>query len=247
MSSATAGWIFEATVNQLFTHGQQSDQPIPKPIRMTSDGLGILTFTTPHHPSTDDPQKSLRSTAKTLIEVEFVPNAKLFNVTFDNNNYVPATTNNPSFDSLTIDHEQGQTAAVVCIFQTTVSSRHEASADIYPNIRKIVIRTKELLGHDVEGEENEEGKEAVKPIVEVRHFLVCPGSARQNQWEMAKEWDENYDIRTSTVDPPFVCPFPLGVVRTCPTPFFLYALLMFSLTRPSSQPVPPCPSFATVQ
>jgi hypothetical protein len=53
MSSATAGWIFEATVNQLFTHGQQSDQPIPKPIRMTSDGLGILTFTTPHHPSTD--------------------------------------------------------------------------------------------------------------------------------------------------------------------------------------------------
>jgi hypothetical protein len=102
----------------------------------------------------------------------------LSGVTLDNNNcYMPTATNNPLFDSFTI--ELDGTTAILSVFQITISSRHGGSAEGYPLIRKVMKHVNELW----------------EATVKVKYFLVCPGPLPegdlQDQWRIPVGWNKN--------------------------------------------------------
>lgn len=118
----------------------------------------------------------------------------LSDVTLDDNRYyIPTATNDPLFDSFTINSTPGRHTATICIIQITTSSMPGGSAEGYSLIRKIMTRVCELLK---KADPNATAKVKVK--VKVRYFLACPEGQPLHQWEMPICWDKaikNYDHR----------------------------------------------------
>jgi len=178
--SALAGWIFEVIIHRMLSGRQQSEGPTLQPIPMVSDDRNPPTFSTDSSPlSSSTPDTSLSSlmplradTRRIVMPGNLIHG--LSNVTLDNDRYyVPATTNNPLFDSFTIDFDLDRHTAVISVFHITISSRHGGSAEGYPLVRKIVARVRELL--------KDEGLNAT---VKVGYFLVCPDDGSKHEWQM---------------------------------------------------------------
>ena len=182
--SILAGWIFEAIVHRLFIHGWwEPDGPMPQPLPMTSDGKSPPTFKyTPFAPPpSPTPPSPVRNEGRDAILVDF--NGKLDDITLEENRYyMPIVTNNPLFDSFTIDRNRGKTA-VISFFQVTVSKKHGGSAKGYPLIQRIIGRVQKLL---------RESDPKTAPKIAVTYFLVRPedkDKSLQHIWKMPDGWD----------------------------------------------------------
>ena len=178
--SALAGWVFEAIVHRVFSGGW-SDGSAPQHILMDSDKNDPPLFST-NRTSTPDASLSslapLRTHARDVVRVDFAHG--LDNVTLeDNKYYIPTATNNPLFDSFTVNRHRE--AVVISIFQITISTRHEGSTQGYLSIRKIIAHVRKLL----------KLLEAPNPKVEIAYFLVCPEGTSQHKWQMPAGWGEN--------------------------------------------------------
>ena len=121
-----ARWVFKAIAHRAFARGW-SDGSAPQCIPVHSDNKkkdSPLFSTDP--PSTPDASLSslvLRTHTRDVVRVDFANG--LDNVTLDDNQYyVPTAVNNPLFDSFTTN--QDQDAAVISIFQITISPEHDA-------------------------------------------------------------------------------------------------------------------------
>jgi len=173
-SSSMAGCIFEAIVHRMFSNGWRSaDGPIPQPIRMASDDCNPPTFS-----STSDtrrlPLASLRINTRTAVRINFAE--RLSDVTLDSNRYyIPTATNNPLFDSFTID--LSWRTAIISIFQITTSGDHRGSAEGYRVIRKIIRRVRGLLD-----------RKSPNTTVKVVYILVCPEGESKHRWRMPVGW-----------------------------------------------------------
>ena len=179
-----AGLVFEAITHRMLSGGWQG--LMPHPARMASDGGDPPVFSTdPSALSSSTPDTLLSSLAllrfgtRAVTQVDFTH--ELSDVTLDEGKYyVSATTNNPLFDSFTIDHDLDRRTVVISVFQVTISERHEGSTEGYPIVRRIMACVRKLL--------NETGLNA---IVKVVYFLVCPEDGTQHQWQMPMDWNKN--------------------------------------------------------
>ena len=175
-----AGRVFEAIVHSALSGGWQG--PRPQPICMVSDGGDPPSLS-----STPGTSLSflalLRAGARVVTQVDL--NHGLSSVTLGKDKYyTSATTNNPLFDSFTIDHDLKRCTVVISVFQIAISSRHEGSAEGYPFIHKIMARVCKPL------------KEAgLHATVNVTYFLICPEDGSQHQWQMQIpiNWNENFN------------------------------------------------------
>ena len=183
--AAFAGWVFEAIADRMLSNGWRLDGSPPQPVPMTSNRKAPSTFSTvPNSSPSRLPFAPLRPKARVLTLVDFTCKNKLSNLTLDGDKYYkPTTTNNPLFDSFTIDWEKN--TVTISIFQITTSQNHGGSPKGYLRIQKIIARVRELL---------KVKKANSKTKVGVRYFLVCPRSKRQHQWKMPDGWGrtENY-------------------------------------------------------
>ena len=168
--SIMAGWVFEAIIHRMLSYGWRSaDGPTPQPIRMASNGCDPPTFSSTRGTSLSS-LAPLGAHTRTFIRVDFTEG--LSNVKLDSDRYyVPTVTNNPLFDSFTID--LGRRTVVISVFQIATSPRHGGSGKGYTLIRKIMARVGKLL---------EKAKLDVK--IKVVYFLVCPEDESQHQWQM---------------------------------------------------------------
>ena len=104
----------------------------------------------------------------------------LDNVTLeDNKYYIPTATNNPLFDSFTVNRDRD--TVVISIFHITVSPRYEGSTQGYLSIHKIMAHVRKLL----------KLLEVPNPKVEIAYFLVCPEGTSQHKWQMPAGWSKN--------------------------------------------------------
>lgn len=189
--STMAGWFFEAIVHRLLSDGWRSDRPAPQPICMVSDHSNPPTFSTdPSSLPSSTPDASLSylapvrdHEARAVVRVNFTH--ALSNVTLDNEYYTPTASNNPLFDSFTIDVYPNDRRAVISVFQITTSPRHEGSDQGYILIRKIMTRVRKLLTENF-------NKRKFK--IEVAYFLVIPEGGTQHKWHMPVDWDKNTKV-----------------------------------------------------
>ena len=192
--SNLAGWIFEAIVHRMFSHGWRSEFA-PQSICMTSNNRDPPLFSQDSSPPTsNNPLPSfaqLHASTRTATRVDFT-GRQLSDVTLDNDKYyIPTATNNPLFDSFTIGFDSH--AVIISVFQITVSSNHKGSAIGYLNIRKIMRRVRELLE-----------KTGSNATVKVAYFLVCPDDGSPHQWQMPVDWNNNTKINDHRGDGFFI-------------------------------------------
>ena len=137
------------------------------------------TFSTDPGPLPSRPPPApLRAYNRVHTQVDF--KNTLSNLTLDGKNYYkPNTTNNPLFDSFTIDCDCEKRAAMISIFQITISEDHRGSSKGYDHIKAIMGRVRELLGA---------GKPAT---IKVTYFLVCPESEKRHRWQMPGGWKKD--------------------------------------------------------
>ena len=123
----------------------------------------------------------------------------LSNATLDSNRYyIPTVTNHALFDSFTIDSTSRP--VVISVFQITVSSKHEGSAEGYFHIRRLKTHVRKLLkdvGH------------TPPPYIKAQYFLVCPEDDSERRWEMHAGWRGHQEhsprgcfLSTCSVSPP---------------------------------------------
>jgi len=182
-SSSLAGCVFESMGHRMFSKGwQESHGALPQPFPMTSDRCDPPIFSVDFSTSDTSPSSPLHAGARNVVPVDFTYDLR--EVTLDNDKYyVPTTQNNPLFDSFTIDSDPDRRAAVVSVFQFTISDDHGGSSKGYPLVRKIVKRVSNLLG---------KGKGKPKPTVKVKYFLVCPEGKPTHKWRMPPGWDKTF-------------------------------------------------------
>ena len=212
-----AGWVFEAIVHRMFTHGwPKSRGPVPEPIPMGSKGSESDSplFSTARSSSSGGPPPrpptSLRAKARDSTRVDFAA-SELSDVTLVNNRYyTPAAINSTLFDSFSIDHTPGELHATISILQITTSRTQGGSAEGYHLIRRIVARVHQLLEEAAAGR-TRKPRAAKKPKVEVEvkvvYFLVCPQHEAQRTWKMPVGWDKTGDHRGNV----FCIPIPTPV------------------------------------
>jgi len=184
--STLAGWVFEAIVHRMFSGGWRSDsEPMPQPIRMFSVG-SVPLFSIDSSSSTPDTMlffEPLRTGARAATRVDLSAR-QLSGVTLaDDKFYIPTATNNPLFDSFTIDSDPSSRTVVISIFQITISTAHGGSAKGYLPIRRIMRHVRGLL---------EEKKSKAK--VEVVYFLVCPDDKSEHEWQMPVGWEKSTTV-----------------------------------------------------
>ena len=175
-----AGWYFEAIADRMLSSGWRSDGPSSQPIPMVSDCLVPPTFSmdTGSSPSRL-PFVPLRAGTRVITPVDFACMNKLKELTLDGKNYYkPINTNNPLFDSFTIDREEE--TVMISIFHITISPKHGESLKDYLRIQEIMDRVHELLR-----------EASLNAAVKVTYFLVCPESGSQHKWKMSDGWKES--------------------------------------------------------
>jgi hypothetical protein len=181
-SSSMAGWIFEAFVHRIFSHGwNELDGPTPQPTHMAADPFRPSTFTASSSSAPDRSHGLVRFVARTAKRVDLTSD-NLEAVTLeDNMYYTPSTANDPLFDSFTINHYGGHTL-VISFFHIAISSSHSGSSAGYLIIKAIMKRVRKLLKDS-----------NLTRQVEVAYYLVCLKREGQttNQWEMPKGWTGN--------------------------------------------------------
>ena len=191
--STFAGWYFETIAGRMLSSGWQSDGPPPQPIPMVSDCLVPPTFSTdPDSPPSQLPFPPLRNYDRVHMPVDF--KNKLSNLILNGNEYyTPIATNNPLFDSFTIDREEN--TVTISIFQITISQKHGGSSKGYGRIQEIIARVRKLvkeanLKATVKNASSttKVKKSGSKTEVKVKYFLVCPESELEHQWEMPDGW-----------------------------------------------------------
>jgi len=179
--SVLAGLIFEVIAHRMLCDAWQG--PTQQPIRMLSNEGNPPVFSTDPLPTPDtlpSPPSPLCVGQRTATEVDF-PTRLVSNVTLDGDKYYTlATTNDPLFDSFTIDHDPHQRTVVISIFQITISPMHGGSAQGYARICKIMASVRNLLK-----------KNHLDATVEVAYFLVCPNDGLRHEWKMPIDWDKN--------------------------------------------------------
>ena len=182
------GKVFEA-----IAHRMLCGDDAPQPIAMDSDGkTRSPTFSTPDIPqstttssdgSTHSAFPTIPSYNRIKTEIYIDPLRNLREVTSDRDRYyVPPSATNPLFDSFTVTFGPGERDAVVSVFQITTSTEYGGSADGYLLIRKIIARTRKLLGC---------GQDA---NIRVKYILVCPEDNSQHRWKMPNGWNEKNSI-----------------------------------------------------
>ena len=170
--STLAGRIFEVAANNVLSRGESA----PEPIAMNSQGNPPLFSGRTDLPSSS-PRPSF-TTARVITMVDF--SKALTGVTLDGDRYyVPICSNHPLFDAFTVDLV-GDKTALISVLQTTISQTHGGSANGYFNIRKIMMRVRELLTQS-----NMKGIE-----LKVAYVLVCPEDELQHTWQMPGSWDK---------------------------------------------------------
>ena len=183
-----SGWYFEAIADRMLSGGWRSDGPPPQPIPMVSDCLVPPTFST--DPDSSPSQLSfapLYADTRVTMPVDFDFKNKLSDLTLDGKNYCkPIKTNNPLFDSFTINHDCRKRTVVISIFQITISPKHGGSPKGYLRIQEIMDSVHELLKEA--SPKATVKKASSKTKVEVRYFLVCPESKLQHHWQMPDGW-----------------------------------------------------------
>jgi len=189
ISPGMGGALFEA-----IAHRALCGDDVPQPTNMIRSPETPPTFTAPQvlRSITTDSDDGTPSTLPTPPPYKRVKDHITLNllhdlreVTSDNNRYyVPTSTTNPLFDSFTVTFDPDNLAAVISVFQITISTEHRGSADGYLLIRKIIARARKLLkcppGH--------------KGNISVIYVLVCPEDGSQHRWTMPKGWNENNTI-----------------------------------------------------
>jgi hypothetical protein len=184
MGSNLAGWIFEAIIHRLLIHGwPKRDGPVPQPIPMTSNRQSPPTYTYTPPASSPPPTapRPVRGKHRDAILIDF--NDKLDDITLeDNRYYIPVASNNPLFDSFTIDCNRNKTT-VISIFQITASKTHGGSAKGYHIIQDIMEQIKKLLLED---------NPKTTPKVAVAYFLVRPENKNESKytWKMPDGWNK---------------------------------------------------------
>jgi len=170
-ASYLAAPVFEAIAHRVLSG--RYIQPIP----MLADNSIPPTFTTdgtPLSPSTP-PLDHVKATR--LLDLFY----ELSSVTSSNDQYyIPTPTNNPLFDSFTIDIDADKRTAMISVFSITISPRHGGSSEAYLLIRNIMRHVRKLLELPNFG-----------PRIEVSYFLVCPDDGSQYQWNMPADWNKN--------------------------------------------------------
>ena len=182
-TSALSGWVFEAIIHRLFINGwRKPDGPVPQPLPMTSDRGKPPTFT--YSPSASPPSlttpRPVRIKHRDAILIDF--RGKLDEITLEEHRYyMPFATNNPLFDSFTIDHKSGK-PTIISFFQIMTSKIHGGAAEGYLLIRKIMGHVKTLLPQDDPN---------IKTKVVVVYFLVRPEGMRRGRdtWRMPVGWN----------------------------------------------------------
>ena len=187
--SVLAGWIFEVVAHRMLCGDWQG--PVQQPIRMVSNNGNPPVFCTDPSPAPDTmppPPSPLRIGKRIGTEVDFPTWKRLVgNVTLDGDRYyTPATTNDPLFDSFTIDHDPHQRTVIISIFQITISQTHEGSAQGYVRIRKIMASVRNLLK-----------KKHPNTTVKVAYFLVCPNDGLRHEWRMPVDWDKEMEFNNN--------------------------------------------------
>ena len=187
-STTLSRWVFEAIAHRMLSKGRQSEGRTLEPMPMVSDDCNPPAFSigpssTPSTPGTSLPSPApLHSHTRAVTRADFTPG--LSDVTLDNDRYyIPATTNNPLFDSFTIDPDFDRHTVAISIFQITTSSMHGGSAKGYSRIRKIMAHVRALLkkGH-------------LNATVKVAYFLVCPDDGSEHKWQMPGDWDKGITV-----------------------------------------------------
>jgi len=181
--SVLAGWIFEAIVHRELSGGCQ--EPTPQPIRMSKRGNPPVFSTDPPAatpalpPPALPPPAPLRADKRTVTQIDFRPRS-LSGVTLDKDKYYkPARTNNPLFDSFTIDHDPVERTVVISVFQITISQNHRGSVQGYVSVRKIMNSVRNLLR-----QKDTDAK------IKVIYFLVCSEDGSKRNWRMPNGWSD---------------------------------------------------------
>jgi len=173
-ASILAGWVFEAMAHRLL-NGWRG----PTPLLMESDLQDPPTFSVnpPQPPNTSLQSLGPPPAGASVVTVNFV--GGIGHVTLDKGKYYKAAvTNNPLFDSFTIDYDLDKSTVLISIFQMTISIDHKGSPKGYDIIHKIKERVMELL-------QNARSSAQVK----VEYFLVCPGVEPRYRWTMPVGWN----------------------------------------------------------
>ena len=161
-ASILAGWGFEAMGHRLLFNGWRG----PTPLRMETNLRDPPTFSIkpPQPPNTSLPSLEPLPADASVVTVNFADGVG--DVTLDNGKYYKAAvTNNPLFDSFTINYYPSEPIVSISIFQMTISPDHKGSPKGYDIIRKIKESVEERLriAHS-------------SARVKVAYFLVCPGT-----------------------------------------------------------------------
>ena len=168
--SCLTGRIFEEVVHHMFCEGSTL---LYGP--MISNGAEPPTFLT----STRPPTLHLSPFSGGRVDTRVDFKSELSNVTLGSGRYyVPAGTDNPLFDSFTVNFQSRP--VVISVFQITISSKHEGSAKGYFHIRQLKTHVRKLL--------EDEGCSA--PDIKVQYFLVCPDDGTERRWGMPAGWGE---------------------------------------------------------
>ena len=168
--STLAGRIFEPIAHQVFREGSALQY---YPMTSTAAGVEPPTFST----LTTAPASDLPSFPGGRVDTTVDFKSKLSNVTLESNRYyVPAGTNHPLFDSFTIDSISRP--VVISVFQMTIASKHQGSAQSYFQIRRLKTHVRKLF----------KDMGVTPPTIEARYFLVCPEDEVERRWEMPAGW-----------------------------------------------------------
>ena len=183
-SAVMAGWIFESIIHRLLIHGwRESDGSTPVPTLMTSNGKAAPTFTySPSNmPLPPEIPRPLRIHRRNVTQIDL--KGTLDDVTLAKNEYyLPTMTNNPLFDSFTIDYDN--LAVRISVFQISSAQEHKGSDKGYKLIERIKNRVQALLM------ENVQNYSIVKTTV--TYFLLYPkDEASPGTWKMPEGWNKN--------------------------------------------------------
>ena len=180
--SGLAGRVFEPFVHRVLSTGWESDQSPPQLVRMTSNDANPPTFSAGRsrsrllHPPTPPP---VRTSDRFITHVDLDLDLHLSNVTFSGENYyVPVMSNNPPFNSFTIDHDPDNHTVLLSIFQVAPFQKHGGLTEDYFYVQRLVTRIRKLLGFM--------GRYAA---INTTYFVVCHEGESKVQWTMPLGWE----------------------------------------------------------
>ena len=186
LGSNLSGWTFKAIVHRIFSNGW-SGADVPQPVSMIESNVPPMFSVNPSSSSPASVTSPLRAKARTAIRVEFT---RMFasNVTLrDDVYYIPFASNNPFFDSFTIDADKTKPTAVISIFQVTTSKVHHGSDRGYDVIHKVMNSVRKLIKAR---NPDENARDKTKVEIKVAYFLVCPEDKLDHEWQMPAGWDK---------------------------------------------------------